>query len=224
MYCGAEGSSRTRDHIFARQFFPPAKRNGLPLVAACGPCNNAKSILEHYLTTVLPFGGRHPDSSVILTADVPRRLARNQKLHQDLIAGHGRVAVAEGGAVAERLAVPFDSQKLVELFAYIARGLTAHHWGVIIPTDHKVEALLLNPAYETHFRELFLMRANARVNGAVGDGAFRYQGAQGIDDPALTMWRFQALGGVVMAGDDQAPGAGAHTVWVTTARHLEPWT
>lgn len=222
VYCGGERLSSTRDHIFARQFFPSGRRISLPMVAACQPCNNAKSVLEHYLTTVMPFGGRHSDSTAVLEKDVPRRLAKNQRLHQQLIDGRHRIAVREGDAVTQSLAFPFDSQKLVDLFAYVARGLTAFHWGVVIPPTHQVEALLLNPVYEPNFRELFLMRANARVNGLVGDGAFRYQGAQGVDDPAMTMWRFQAFGGVVFAGGEHRPEPGAHTVWVTSGRDLEP--
>lgn len=221
VYCGGEGISSTGDHVFARQFFPPEKRSGLPIVAACSACNNAKSELEHYLTAVLPFGGRHPDSSAILADAVPRRLAKNQKLHNNLAAGIGRLAVAEGDQAGEHLAVPFESDTLVNLMAYVARGLAAHHWGVVIPAGYKVEAVLLNPVFEPDFRRLFLMRANARINGSVADNAFLYQGAQAVDDPALTMWRFQAFGGIVMAGDPDVPRPGAHTIWVTTA-HILP--
>lgn len=220
VYCAGEGISTTGDHVFARKFFPEGKRDGLPIVPACETCNNTKSKLEHYLTAILPFAGRHADSSFLLENAVPRRLAKNQKLHRDLIARATTVAAIENGQPVESLAIPFESERLVSLFGFIARGLCAHHFGVVIPVGHEVEAVLLNPYFEPHFRKLFLLRARDRVDGSAGDGAFRYQGAQAVDDPALTMWRFQAFGGLVMAGDDHVPEPGAYTVWVTTARNL----
>lgn len=144
----------------------------------------------------MPFGGRHPDSSAMLAEDVPRRLKRNRKLHRELTAGFIKVTVREGDDLVETVAVPFDSDKYRQLFAHIARGLSAFHWGVGIPATHKVEAVILNPFYEAAFRKLFLQRAKQRINGRIGGGAFLYQGMQGIDDPALTMWRFKALGGI----------------------------
>jgi 5-methylcytosine-specific restriction endonuclease McrA len=61
-YCG-EREAITGDHVFAREFFLPSDRADLPQAPICGECNNEKSKLEHYLTTVLPFGGRHPASA-----------------------------------------------------------------------------------------------------------------------------------------------------------------
>ena len=57
-YC-FERLSETADHVFARNFFLPSARANLPQVPACSLCNAQKSALEHYLTSVLPFGGRH---------------------------------------------------------------------------------------------------------------------------------------------------------------------
>lgn len=220
VYCATEGASNTGDHVFAREFFPAGKRDGLPVVPACETCNNAKSALEHYLTAVLPFAGRHVDSSTMLNEAVPRRLAKNQKLHRELGAGTTSVTVEENGKRCESIAIPMDSDRLTRLFAYIARGLAAHHWDVVIPPGHQVEAVVLNPFFEPLFRELFLKRARNRVDGSIGDGAFLYEGAQAVDDPALTLWRFQIFGGLVMVGDAHVPEPGAHTVWVTTARNF----
>jgi len=202
--------------VFAREFFPDSKRGQLSIVPACEACNNAKSALEHYLTAVLPFGGRHPDSHAMLREAVPRRLARNRKLHRELVAGSMSLAGDEKGQRVESLVVPFDSNKYVKLFNYIARGLTAYHWQVVVPVGHEVEAVLLNPVYEPHYRRLLSLPAGARVDESVGDGAFAYRGAQAIDDPALTIWWFQTFGGLVMAGDNHLPDPHAYTVWVTT--------
>jgi len=77
----------TGDHIFARKFFVESARANLPQAPVCATCNNEKSELEHYLTAVLPFGGRHPDALENLVSMVPKRLQRNAKLHRVLSAG-----------------------------------------------------------------------------------------------------------------------------------------
>lgn len=221
VYCAAEGASATADHIFARQFFPKKRRGGLPMVPACQVCNSAKSVLEHYLTAVLPFAGRHQDASDILTSDVPGRLNRNQRLYRELSAGFTPIVVLEGGQPVETYAIPIQSEKYVELFRYVARGLTAFHWGTVIPSNYAVDAFLLNPFYEPHFQSLFRLDARRRINGRVGGDTFLYQGAQAHDDPALTIWRFRAFGGIVTAGDDHHPEPAEHTVWVTSGQM--PW-
>src|ERR1700693_690251 len=87
VYCGAAPSTTTGDHVFAREFFINARRGNLPKVPACEACNHEKSKLEHYLTAVLPFGGRHTDSAQNLSTLVEPRLAKNAKLHSALSAG-----------------------------------------------------------------------------------------------------------------------------------------
>ena len=89
-YC-AEREAVTGDHIFAREFFLPSARANLPQAPICRECNNEKSKLEHYLTTVLPFGGQHPTSLENLESMVPKRLRKNAKLHRELAAGQQRV-------------------------------------------------------------------------------------------------------------------------------------
>src|ERR1700722_9395653 len=84
VYCCGKGISTTGDHVFAREFFLKSRRATLPQVPACAPCNKEKSELEHYLTAVLPFGGRHDDASINLETMVPPRLAKNAKLHRGL--------------------------------------------------------------------------------------------------------------------------------------------
>jgi hypothetical protein len=85
-------STRTGDHVFARSFFLEHRRENLPKVPACTVCNNEKSKLEHYLATVLPFGGRHDDAHRNLEELVPSRLGGNARLHREL---------AEGQEIAE---------------------------------------------------------------------------------------------------------------------------
>src|SRR4051812_40099744 len=110
-YCATPESSTTGDHVFARQFFPTTKRANLPQVPACEACNAAKSVLEHYLTAVMPFGGLHADASYVLNAMTPPRLARNQKLHQTLAAGQGHTVLQQGGRLAPAMTIPFDGER-----------------------------------------------------------------------------------------------------------------
>lgn len=57
-YC-LDAVATTVDHVFSREFFLVEDRGYLPEAPACKACNDEKSRMEHYLTAVLPFGGRH---------------------------------------------------------------------------------------------------------------------------------------------------------------------
>ena len=120
-YC-AEREAVTGDHIFAREFFLPSARANLPQAPICEQCNNEKSKLEHYLTTVLPFGGSHSASRENLASMVPKRLRKNAKLHRELAAGQQSVSTSDSsGEVVQTIAIPFDSNRLERLFAMSAR-------------------------------------------------------------------------------------------------------
>jgi hypothetical protein len=201
VYCAGERASSTGDHVFAREFFPVDRRGDLPKVAACAPCNNAKSKLEHYLTTVLPFGGRLEVSSQILNEMVPRRLAKNAKLHQKLAAEQGSLLINRRGFVERAMALPIESNQLQGLFRLITRGLVAHHWDTIVPASYSVGAGLLTAAGEEIVGPMLHKSGRARVNGSVGGGVFEYAGVQAVDDPALTVWCFTVYGGVTLGGD-----------------------
>ena len=98
---------RDGDHIFAREFFLLSARSNLPQAPICSECNNEKSKLEHYLTAVLPFGGRHADASETLASMVRKRLEKNVKLHRNLMAGQKIVPVSEQeGKPEETIAIP----------------------------------------------------------------------------------------------------------------------
>ena len=114
VYCAVPGASETGDHVFAREFFLPDQRAELPKVPACGPCNSAKSELEHYLTAVLPFASNHPHSSHLLRERVPERLANNRRLHRALAAGAATVELGKLDGAREAFALPFDSEHLMD--------------------------------------------------------------------------------------------------------------
>src|SRR3990167_5183701 len=87
VYCQERPSIRQGDHVFSRELFLESERANLIKVPACDECNNDKSKHEHYLTSLLPFGGLHVDAKEHLSTMVPPRLEKNQKLKRELNAG-----------------------------------------------------------------------------------------------------------------------------------------
>ena len=219
VYCGNSGS--TADHIFARQFFPVERRDNLPQVCACQGCNGAKAELEHYLSSVLPFGGPHRESGALLESAVPARLARNRKLHLSLAEGRQTILVREDGVARTTLALPFDSEKLFSLLGYVARALVAYHWDIIVPQTHFSRGSLLTDEGDLTYRELFMRRCRAEAQGNLGNGLILYQGVQAIDRSLLTLWRFRIYGGMNFLGDPRSPSEVATHLWSATA-HSPP--
>lgn len=123
MYCGT-ATAATADHVFARQFFLIEHRDQLPKVPACSDCNNRKSQLEHYLATILPFGGRHRHSRRMLDEMVPPRLARNRKLHADIRSSLKPIWSNEGGYAIRTSGIALDPDKLLRLLDYVVEDLS----------------------------------------------------------------------------------------------------
>jgi hypothetical protein len=214
VYC-ATRSATTRDHVFARKFFPVARRGDLPQVPACQPCNKEKSDLEHYLTAVLLFGGRHADAAANLADEAPRRLAGNLALWRRLAAGMSRVWTREGGVYLRTSALPFEPEKLTKLFALIAKGLAWHHWRVVVASDTASWAGLLNSAREQLLTS-WMAPAKMRVVASPGGGAFSYEGARASDNPNMTIWMFSVYGGLKLTGDSGAPHEETSKIGVLT--------
>ncbi len=193
-YCSVENAV-TGDHIFAREFFIESARACLPKAPTCAKCNNEKSKLEHYLTTVLPFGGRHTDSSKNLALMVPQRLERNAKLHRRILDGNSTVEI------------PFEVAQLEKLFCFIARGLAWYHWKIYLNDEtHTVCAAVIRASLATISDSSARLTGRDHVTEDVGNGTFLYEGLEGLDDPTLTVWRFTVYGGLVM-GDGTVPVA-----------------
>jgi hypothetical protein len=220
-YCATPGAATTADHVFARKFFPIEHRNGLPKVPACAACNNAKSGLEHYLTAVLPFAARHAEALSALSEMVPPRLAANQKLAAELRAGQDYAVRQIDGRLVRVMTLPFDSERLMELFAYIARGLAFHDFKIVIPKDHVVRAGLMHPVGEAFLEQLFRLNG-VRTQGALGAGVFKYSGMQGVQDPHLTIWKFRVMGGLQTSGDPHHPDLSPEVIWATTSKTPSP--
>ena len=187
--------------IFLRvSFFPLYHRRDLPKVpayTAYTACNGAKSRLETYLTAVLPIAGRNNAASDITSNDVPRRLARNAKLNAELTSGQNIALVSTGGkAPTPEMVLPLRGRDFIELHHYLTRALASYHFDTIIPSDYHVGAGLLTQVGERCALGLFGARARARVRKATRGRVFEYEGAQAVDDPALTIWCFKAYGGL----------------------------
>jgi hypothetical protein len=206
VYCNAAPSTTTGDHVFAREFFLESRRANLPKVPACEACNNDKSKLEHYLTAVLPFGGRHKDSAEHLSTLVEPRLANNLRLHGELSSGLDHALSLERGVIMPVHTVPIDGEKIGQLFGFITKALVWHHWQIIVePESHRAWAGFLNPIGLELFSPFFASSDQARVHENLGDGTFTYEGVQGTDDPAMSMWLFNIYSGMKLSGDTSAP-------------------
>jgi hypothetical protein len=205
-YC-AKRDAITRDHVFSREFFLLSERDDLPQVPACVECNNDKSKLEHYLTAVLPFGGRHSAAAQNLASMVPKRLSKNAKLHRELASGQQRAEISTTrGQSVEVMTVPIDGERVEQLFAMIAKGLVWHHWKVYLGNDCVVRAQTVTRFGEQYFDELIFRRnARDRVQVSLGQGAFEYEGVLATDNSDLTAWRFSIYGGLAACEDPATP-------------------
>jgi hypothetical protein len=222
VYCTAEGRADTGDHVFAREFFPLDLREDLPKVPACQRCNNEKSKLEHYLTAVLPFGGNMAASSRILEEMVPGRLAKNAKLHQHLAKNQGSVLIKRHGVIQRAMTVPIEADRLHGLFRYIVRGLAAHHFETLLPTDYFVGVGILTEFGESFVGPMLQRNGRAKVQGSVGGGVFEYVGVQAVDDPSLTVWCFKVYGGVTLGGDPGETIEATPRIWAISSHRELP--
>jgi hypothetical protein len=198
-YC-TRAIATTDDHVFCREFFLDDDRAGLPKAPACLRCNREKSALEHYLTALLPFGGRHHKASRHLETMVPPRLGKNRKLLRDLRSGLKQAWIQDGSALFQSsLVLPIDGTQLTHLIGLIARGLIWHHWKMYLPAAHFVYPMVLSGAGEQFFQSLLGLTARNRVGVDLGRGTVYYEGVQGMNPPELTVWRISMYGGIGLA-------------------------
>lgn len=219
-YCGEPGITATADHVFARQFVPEPLRANLPKVAACVACNNAKSIDEHYLATVLPFGGDHPAVPAMLKHEVPRRLARNRKLHLALSEGQTPVRLDDGGRVSQTVALAIEPERIVRLARHLIHGLHAHHWEPV-PKTMWVGAGVLAPAGVAFHNRLMHMNG-VRLRGDIGGGLLSYAALRGLEPPYISAWWLRLFGGVLLAGDPSLPDYGTRDLYGMVATQPHP--
>ena len=205
VYC-VDSVATTPDHVFCREFFLHHQRDNLPKVPACTDCNQRKSVLEHYLTAVLPLGGRHRHARDQIMEMVPDRMVKNHALQRQLSAGAQQVYEKQQGVLLPTMTLPFNGERLQGWFVMIVRGLIWHHFKLYLPPEYFVQAFLATAAGEQIYeRNVSALNCPVRVHANLGDGTFEYEGVQATDAPTSTAWRITALGGVRLAGDPRWP-------------------
>lgn len=199
VYCAERPSTKTGDHVFAREFFLEPERNNPIKVPACVECNNEKSKIEHYLTSLLPFGGMHQDAKEHLVKLVPPRLEKNQKLKNNLQAEMKYITLAnELGEPIKNLTLPFNGDAYTELFRYIVKALIWHHWGVFLSKDSFVYATALTEFGADMFhKHFFSLNSKHRVELEIGAKTIKYLGVQAVDNDQITIWQFDVYNGLV---------------------------
>lgn len=216
VYC-LQRDSEDGDHVVSRKFFLPGNRENLPKVPACKQCNNEKSKLEHYLTTVLPFGGRHVHAGRTLAEMTPPRLAKNNKLRHTIALGLKREFVlSNGGPWVPCMTIPIDAGAVERLFEFVVKGLAWHHWKLNLDAEHFVRVAFLTEKGRTIFQWLLAMGTRDRVQGNLGDGVFEYEGVQAKECPELTVWRM-SLYRAEVAGGPQTPWERCSSAYGITA-------
>jgi hypothetical protein len=207
--CGRPAT--TPDHVFAREFFLPGTVYEPIKVPACIKCNNDKSQLEHYLTTLLPFGGRHKDAQENLAQMVPKRLAHNERLRRLISKRQKTVWIKDaGGLYVPTMGLPLDFQLIERLFRFITVGLVWHHWKIRLTSKHFVTVLALSQKGVEVFDRKFFRAANAQnISNDLGNGTFVYEAVQGADNAFITAWKYSVYGGLTLGGDPKTPNEGS---------------
>lgn len=82
------------------------------------------------------------------------------------------------------------------------RGLIFHHWGVALDFDILVDAMSLTQYGERFFAPYFNGNVKQRAANNIGAGALVYEGVQGLDNDAISMWRLSIYGGITLDSGD----------------------
>ena len=204
VYCQEKPSIKQGDHVFSRKLFLESERANLIKVPACDECNNDKSKYEHYLTSLLPFGGLHTDAKEHLSKLVPPRLEKNQKLKRELSAGMGYVKKTdENGNEDRALTVPFNGDVYTGLFEYIVKALSWFHWGAYIENNSSVLTIALTKHGEEMFKQhLFSLNAKNTIDETLGKDTVEYYGMQAVDNEQITVWKFVVFNGLVVSNSE----------------------
>ena len=208
-YCGKSDVSATRDHVVAKEFFLKEDRANLPVVPACSPCNGAKSTLEHYVLSVLPFGNRHVEAHCYAQRNIERRLRKNRSLRGELTFEQSRLWERHpNGLLVPTIQLKIDAQKVTDLFALIVRGLFNYHWQDILTADWVADIKLIHPAHETYVigpLMPYFAQPAAIAENDLGRGTFVYRGLRSKHIPQISLWQFTLFGGLQFGADAKFP-------------------
>lgn len=216
IYCNKRIST-TADHVFARELFLVPERDNLIKVPSCEECNNDKSKLEHYLVSVLPFGGMHRDSEEHLAQLVPKRLERNLKLKRQLSSGMRKEIPDKNGSAEAVITIPFDGAKYIEYWRYIVKGLVWHHFHTRIDEDTSVYAISSTIESEELLQKTFLaLRSTNEVSETVGENTVKYSGTQANENQQLSVWEFDLYNGLTLSGSGETADVQSRKIFAIT--------
>lgn len=205
VYCTKPRRSSTRDHVIARGFFPLVDRDKikLPIVPSCNECNNEKSNLETYLTSILPFGANPSEFGAELAQRATERLQKNNKLSMPVVRSLHELKNIN----LDRLPLPLDGIKLERLCQYIAQGLAFFHWKVLLPMD-KCIIQYFSPS-NSLLNELDNLinsePSENRVTNEWTSNAFSYHGTQFIECTEFTLWKMSFYGFNIKGDSPESP-------------------
>ncbi len=199
-YCGCPGISELGEHIFARAFFLPRHRPGLPQVPSCMKCNEVKSRSETYLTHALPLAGRHRDAVENIDTLLQKRRSHNSSIERGLVSSRRLMWVRNSsGLVVQDGVYQINANMLREWASFVARGLTLHHWKVAIGADHLVTVNVAMPRGVGLLEDFLEYGADPKslISCDLGEGTMRYRGGR---DERLMVWLIQPYGGMPIGG------------------------
>jgi len=209
-YCRVPGSSTTRDHVVAREFFLIKDRDNLPIVPACQDCNEAKAALEHYALELMPFASRHPDAHRYNKEHLGPRLAKNQKLRASLVVhAEGTWEQHPAGFLVPTRSITIDMAKVTALFGMVMTGLFSFHFQEVLDPDWHVDVAMIDPDHEDKAigpLMRYFQPPSALVEGNLGRGTFVYRGLRSRQPPGFSLWQFTLFGRMQFGGAPQHLG------------------
>jgi hypothetical protein len=206
VYCVAERATEDGDHVLCREFVLLEQRGNLPKVPACKRCNGEKAKLEHYLTAVLPTGIASDELAARHVEAVKRRLSKNHRLWRQLDEEAMKVVrLGPVGTAHLADAVPLNGTAVLNLYKYMVRGLSWHHWQRLIPSTAHMEAYFCNRTRDPMFSKLLEMPGQFKVSNTLADRVLEYEGVMTDEDDAFGAWRFSLLYGTAMRGESTDP-------------------
>ena len=201
VYCGRPSVSEDGDHVLCRQFVLPKRRDHLPKVPACSQCNNEKSKLEHYLTSVMPFGGRHADAQEVLSSMVPPRLEKNRRLRDSLTLFRSAIYTSHNnGPWVRQMSLPFDGDRLLRLAEMMVKGLAFYHWEFTFDQTDVIRSTLLTRHGRRFVDPFFNAKGGRRIAESIADGALAYEAVEVRDVPRASLWRLSLYGANMSGG------------------------
>ncbi len=184
-YCGESASER--EHVIARQFFPPEQRyrGDLILVPACGTCNREKQFVEDVTGVLIPFTGHGDASKNLLLDRIPRTLAKNKRL-ADSIKGSLKTKyyIDPNGKFQKKIVLELTSdntQNLKSWYEFIIKGLYRYEFKRRLEVDQEIYLLWPQDESQAEYWYGWLSgRIGARsAKRAYGEVIYSY--AAGID-------------------------------------------